>query len=151
MPRKQPPPGSVDWLSMEKELRHLLRDTSDDTDAYLIRILLDEIIAKYTERGNEIKKTDKEYAELTKLYPTYMRWPNEPETDVSFGHTIIVRHLFESKQIKPGSRWLSASGAIATVIKVDTKKHMVTYSTPYQDVLYKDSATFQTRYCLIVE
>ena len=74
------------------------------------------------------------------------------ETEVHSGKTIVVRHKFAADEIEVGSKWMSSGGSVVTIFENDGE--WITYQweestgTKYHT---KDSFSFQTRYCLIID
>lgn len=69
------PPKSlkIDWLALEHEIREILRDGNfDDPNDQLI--IIDEIMARHTKRGNEINVDDADYHRLSNQFPAYFTW-----------------------------------------------------------------------------
>lgn len=65
-------PKEINWLKMETQIRMVLED-KDMSSADKV-LCIDEIIAKFTRRGNEIPVFEKEYQRLANQFPTPFDW-----------------------------------------------------------------------------
>lgn len=69
--------GEIDWLKMEQEIREVLRklEAGDfggyDEERDDVPYIIDEIIAFYTRRGNELKLGDRTREQYRWQYPEY--------------------------------------------------------------------------------
>jgi hypothetical protein len=70
--------ADIDWLGMEQEIREILRDEQFPPEDALKCI--DEILARYTLRGAEIRGISQEdYDRLSNQHPKYFDWSHFPE------------------------------------------------------------------------
>lgn len=69
------------------------------------------------------------------------------------GVRIVTQHIFPASELEVGSRWISSSGAVVTLVHVEPHEEFpdVTYVTANGASHTKDSWAFQVRYCLILE
>ena len=65
-------PNKIDWLKMEMEMREVLSDSDISTEDAIS--CLDEILARYTRRGNCVEMPAVEYDRLKNQYPKYFDW-----------------------------------------------------------------------------
>jgi len=74
MPRSKVKRFKMDWLGMETELREVLGDEEMSHEDKLI--CLDEVLARYTGRGNALKPepSDDERAARKGYYPKHFDW-----------------------------------------------------------------------------
>ena len=66
---------TVDWLSMETEMREVLGGAGFEPGEALA--CLDEILARYTRRGNCRELAAEQRRDYENRYPRYFDWGNE--------------------------------------------------------------------------
>ena len=84
------------------------------------------------------------------------------EIEIIKGHKAVVHHWFKGEELKIGSRWISSSGYIVSLDKIEVRDvssssspwYIVHYSWEENDKIIthdKDLFSFQSRYYLLIE
>lgn len=69
------------------------------------------------------------------------------------GQSALAQHFFKPSELTVGSVWIPADGTVrrVTIEEIDVERGEVTYRDNRTEKRYeKDSFSFQTRYCLVV-